>query len=131
MGAVGDCFDNAMCVGFFATLEGELLNRRRFKTQVEARMAVFDCFYNPHRRHSALDYRSPCESERLYRDLTSQTMRSSTAVRTAWPLKAAGAAHAAAVSTEASLTLCGSLSNPDEERAKKLLLPAMPGPSLR
>jgi putative transposase len=62
MGAVGDCFDNAMCESFFATLECELLNRRRFKTQVEARMALFDFiegWYNPHRRHSALDYLSP------------------------------------------------------------------------
>jgi putative transposase len=41
-GSVGDCFDNAMCESFFATLECELLNRRSFKTQVEARMAVFD-----------------------------------------------------------------------------------------
>ena len=42
MGSVGDCFDNAMCESFFATLECELLNRRSFKTQAEARMAVFD-----------------------------------------------------------------------------------------
>ena len=42
MGSVGDCFDNAMCESFFATLECELLNRRRFKTQVEARMAIFE-----------------------------------------------------------------------------------------
>jgi Integrase core domain len=42
MGSVGDCFDNAMCESFFATLECELLNRRSFRTQVEARMAVFD-----------------------------------------------------------------------------------------
>jgi transposase InsO family protein len=28
MGSVGDCFDNAMCESFFATLECELLNRR-------------------------------------------------------------------------------------------------------
>jgi putative transposase len=32
MGSVGDCFDNAMCESFFATLECELLDRRRFKT---------------------------------------------------------------------------------------------------
>jgi putative transposase len=31
MGSVGDCFDNAMCESFFATLECELLKRRRFK----------------------------------------------------------------------------------------------------
>jgi len=66
MGSVGDCFDNAMCESFFATLECELLNRRRFKTQAEARMAVFDFiegWYNPHRRHSALDYLSPINYE--------------------------------------------------------------------
>jgi hypothetical protein len=70
MGSVGDCFDNAMCESFFATLECELLDRRRFKTQTEARMAVFDFiedWYNPHRRHSALDYLSPInyESDRI------------------------------------------------------------------
>jgi putative transposase len=36
MGSVGDCFDNAMCESFFATLECELLNRRSFKTPAEA-----------------------------------------------------------------------------------------------
>ena len=41
MGSVGDAYDNAMCESFFATLECELLARRRFKTQAEARMAVF------------------------------------------------------------------------------------------
>jgi putative transposase len=69
MGSVGDCFDNAMCESFFATLECELLNRRHFKTQVEARMAVFDFlegWYNPHRRHSALDYLSPIDYERSH-----------------------------------------------------------------
>jgi hypothetical protein len=39
---VGDCFDNAMCESFFATLECELLDRRRFKNQIEARMAIFE-----------------------------------------------------------------------------------------
>jgi putative transposase len=36
MGSVGDCFDNAMCESFFATLECELLDRSRFETQAEA-----------------------------------------------------------------------------------------------
>jgi putative transposase len=67
MGSVGDCFDNAMCESFFATLEGELLDRRRFKTQVEARMALFEFIQgwdNPHRRHCALDYLSPINHQR-------------------------------------------------------------------
>jgi putative transposase len=69
MGSVGDCFDNAMCESFFATLECELLDRRRFRTQVEARMAVFEFiegWYNPQRRHSALDYLSPINYERSH-----------------------------------------------------------------
>ena len=69
MGSVGDCFDNAMCESFFATLECELLDRRHFRTQVEARMAVFEFiegWYNPQRRHSALDYLSPINYERSH-----------------------------------------------------------------
>jgi putative transposase len=67
MGSVGDAYDNALCESFFATLECELLDRHRFRTQVEARLAVFDFiegWYNPRRRHSALDYRSPMIFER-------------------------------------------------------------------
>ena len=69
MGSVGDAYDNALCESFFATLECELIDRRRFQSQAEARMAVFDFiegFYNPRRRHSALDYASPVEYERKY-----------------------------------------------------------------
>ena len=40
MGSVGDAYDNALCESFFATLECELLDRWRFATQVEARLAV-------------------------------------------------------------------------------------------
>jgi len=42
MGSVGDASDNALCESFFATLECELLDRQRFATQVQARLAVFD-----------------------------------------------------------------------------------------
>ena len=70
MGSVGDAYDNALCESFFATLECELLDHRRFATQVEARLAVFEFiegWYNPHRRHSALDYESPVSYEKKYR----------------------------------------------------------------
>lgn len=69
MGSVGDAYDNAMCESFFATLECELLHRRRFKSPEEARMAVFEFiegFYNTRRRHSALDYDSPIDYERRH-----------------------------------------------------------------
>ncbi|MGI8499338.1 MAG: integrase core domain-containing protein, partial [Gemmatimonadaceae bacterium] len=67
-GTVGDCYDNALCESFFATLECELLDRQSFPSQAEARMAIFRFiagWYNPHRRHSALGQRSPLASERL------------------------------------------------------------------
>ena len=67
MGSVGDAYDNAMCESFFATLECELLDRCRFKTQAEARIAVFDfieAFYNARRRHSSIGYLSPIDFER-------------------------------------------------------------------
>lgn len=65
-GSVGDAYDNAMCESFFATLECELLARRRFASQAEARVAVFsfvEGWYNPVRLHSALGYRSPVDYE--------------------------------------------------------------------
>jgi putative transposase len=67
MGSVGDCYDNAMCESFFATLECELLDRVTLRTPADGRAAVFafiEGWYNPTRRHSALDYRSPMEFER-------------------------------------------------------------------
>jgi putative transposase len=66
MGSVGDAYDNAMCESFFATLECELLDRRRFASQAEARMACFsfiEGWYNPVRLHSSLGYRSPMAYE--------------------------------------------------------------------
>lgn len=69
MGSVGNCFDNALSESFFARLECDLLDRRSFKTQAGARIAVFDFierWYNPHRRHSALDYLSPIDYERSH-----------------------------------------------------------------
>ena len=67
MGSVGDCYDNAMCESFNATLECDLLAFNRFKTQREAASAIFDFiegWYNPHRKHSALGYLSPNNFER-------------------------------------------------------------------
>lgn len=69
MGSVGDCYDNALYESFFATLECELLNRYSFCTQAEARRRVFEFiegWYNPHRRHSALDYLSLMNYEKRY-----------------------------------------------------------------
>src|SRR5437016_5670757 len=66
MGSVGDAYDNAMAESFFSTLEAELLGRRRFASQAEAKMACFsyiEGWYNPVRLHSGLGYRSPITYE--------------------------------------------------------------------
>jgi putative transposase len=62
-----------MCESFFATLECELIDRRRFRSHREARMAVFqfiEGFYNSSRRHSALGYLSPIEYVRKHDGLS-------------------------------------------------------------
>jgi len=69
MGSVGDCFDNALCESFFATLECELIDRHRFVTRAEAQRAVFDFiegWYNLHRLHSSLGYDTPARYEKRY-----------------------------------------------------------------
>ncbi|WP_079045637.1 IS3 family transposase [Carbonactinospora thermoautotrophica] len=69
MGSIGDALDNAITEAFFATLECELLHRHRFATRSQAKAAIFDFiegWYNPRRRHSALDYLSPAEYERRH-----------------------------------------------------------------
>jgi putative transposase len=69
MGSVGDAYDNAMAESFFATLECELIDRRRFRSPAEAEPIVFEWiegWYNTRRRHSSLGYRSPNEFERLH-----------------------------------------------------------------
>ena len=41
MGTVGDSYDNAMAESFFASLECELINRRSWMSQAQARSALF------------------------------------------------------------------------------------------
>jgi putative transposase len=69
MGSKGDCYDNAVCESFHATLEKEPLRQHSFRTRQEAKTAIFDwieSWYNRERRHSSLGYRSPADYERDY-----------------------------------------------------------------
>ena len=66
MSGRGDCYDNALCESFFATLECELLDQHSFRDPREGRRHVFEFiegWYNPHRRHSALGQISPARFE--------------------------------------------------------------------
>ncbi len=79
MGSVGDAYDNAMAESFFSTLECELLSRRSFASQAEARMACFtyiEGFYNPMRLHSGIGYRSPVDYEKIYQQAQNGAMTS-------------------------------------------------------
>ena len=67
MSGKGNCYDNAMVETFFKTLKSELVWRTVFHTRSEAERAItryIDRFYNPVRRHSALDFVSPAQFER-------------------------------------------------------------------
>lgn len=51
---------------FFSTLKTERVNRSVYRTRDAARADVFDYierFYNPHRRHSTLNFLSPVQFE--------------------------------------------------------------------
>jgi transposase InsO family protein len=66
VGRTGQCWDNALAESFFATIKRELLDTRTWSSRAAARTAIFDFvegWYNLHRLHSSLGYRSPAEYE--------------------------------------------------------------------
>jgi len=68
MSGKGNCYDNAMVETFFKTLKSEVVWRTVFDTRAEATKTIggyIDQFYNPTRRHSALDFRSPVQYEMM------------------------------------------------------------------
>jgi putative transposase len=77
MSRKGDCWDNAVAESFFATIKGELLDHVDYPTRRSAIAAIadyIDGFYNPRRRHSALDYVSPIEFELKFMSEKIQSM---------------------------------------------------------
>jgi putative transposase len=62
---------NAVIESFWARVQVELLNRRRWRTRLELATALFEyleIFHNRHRRHSALEMRTPIEYETLHHE---------------------------------------------------------------
>lgn len=68
MSGKGNCYDNAVVETFFKTIKSELLWQRAWPTRRDAEIAIFEYingFYNPRRRHSALNWKSPLAFERM------------------------------------------------------------------
>lgn len=66
MGKVGSAVDNAMMESFWARMQTELLNRRKWNTRVELASEIFEyieLFHNRQRRHSSLNMLTPVEFE--------------------------------------------------------------------
>jgi transposase InsO family protein len=60
---------NALVESFFGTLQLELLNQHAWASRDDRAGAIFEwieAWYNPSRRHSALDWLSPLNYERAH-----------------------------------------------------------------
>lgn len=71
MGSIGDCYDNGQMESFWARMQVELLNRKRWNTRLELANAIFEyleIFHNRQRRHSSLGMLSPIEYEIRHAD---------------------------------------------------------------
>lgn len=65
-GRTGQRWDNALAESFFATLKNELIGNRPWPSRAAARTAIFEwieSWYNMHRLHRSLGYRSPAHYE--------------------------------------------------------------------
>ena len=67
LGFVGDPYGNAVIESSWGRMQVELLNRQRWNTRIELANAMFEyieCFHNPRRRHSYLNWKTPLELEK-------------------------------------------------------------------
>ena len=67
MSRTANPYDNALAESFVATLKTECFGSSIPPTRAAAELMAFDyieTFYNPHRRHSSLGYRSPLDFEK-------------------------------------------------------------------
>jgi len=66
MSRKGNCYDNAVMENFFHLLKTERVHHYRYQTRQQAKTSIFEyieTFYNVKRRHSRLNYLTPCEYE--------------------------------------------------------------------
>jgi transposase InsO family protein len=66
MSARANPYHNAWTESFIGTLKHEMLQGGCFETLADAQTEIFDyieAYYNTHRKHSALGYKSPSQFE--------------------------------------------------------------------
>lgn len=69
MGRVGSCADNAAMESFFSLLQKNVLNRKRWSSREELRLAIvrwIERTYHRRRRQSALGQLTPIEFETIH-----------------------------------------------------------------
>ena len=69
MGRVASSVDNTMMESFWSTMQRELLDTRTWESRDQLASAIFEwieAWYNPHRRHSGIEYSSPADYEHAY-----------------------------------------------------------------
>ena len=68
-------YDNACCESFFKHMKREEIERRHFSDYRELHLVLLsyiDSFFNLKRPHASLDYLTPNEKERIYREEKSE-----------------------------------------------------------
>ena len=69
MSRKGNCWDNAIAESFFLkTLKTEMVHHRKFEPRTQAKLEIFEyieVWYNRKRRHSALDYLTSVQVEKV------------------------------------------------------------------
>ena len=91
MGSIGDCFASPVIMSFWARMQVELLNRRRWRPRLELSNAIFEyleIFRNRQRRHSSLGMLSPVEYEIRQPTTVARNQASSLSETQAKPLTA-------------------------------------------
>ena len=68
----GNCHDNAVAESFFSQLKNEITHHTIYATREQAKAAIADyieVYYNRHRLHQSLQYRTPADFEVQYADI--------------------------------------------------------------
>ncbi len=77
MSARANPYHNAWTESFMGTIKSEMLQNGSFINEADARTEIFasiDSYYNHHRKHSSLRYRTPAQFEAKIHSLTKQQM---------------------------------------------------------